>query len=129
MKDLGERGFEFAVAALSLTKKISISQEHRFLLNQFLRAACSIGANITEGRASSSRKEMARYYQISLKSARESVYWLKLIKVVCVQKPPGLDDLLTEVSEIIRILSKSVLSLKVDLAKEEETLYLTLINE
>ena len=125
MKDLAERGFEFAVAALSLTKGISISQDHRFLLNQFLRAACSIGANITEGRASSSRKEMARYYQISLKSSRETIYWLKLIKAVSEQKQNLIEELLNEAVEFTRILSKSVLSLKADMAKEGESIYLT----
>jgi four helix bundle protein len=128
MMDLGERGFEFAVASLALTKKLSISAEHRFLINQFLRAACSIGANITEGRAGSSRKEMARYYQISLKSSRETIYWLKLIKTVSEKKHPELEDLLAEVLEITRILSKSVISLKSEMAKEQETIYQTSSN-
>ena len=128
MKDLAERGFEFSLAALSLPNKLQIAPEHRFLLNQFLRSACSIGANITEGRAGSSRKEMARYYQISLKSSRETIYWLKLLRAVSEKRQAEIDELLAEVSEITRILTKSILSLKSEIAKESPALYKTSTN-
>ena len=123
MMDLGERGFELSLRALSLPKKLSIASDHRFLLNQFLRAVCSIGANVTEGRAGSSRKEMSRYYQIALKSSRETIYWLRLIKAVTENGQSEIESLLAEVSEITRILSSSVIKLKSDMAREEEAMY------
>ncbi|HRZ29331.1 MAG TPA: four helix bundle protein [Candidatus Paceibacterota bacterium] len=39
-----------------------------------LRSATSIGANIIEARASSSKKDFIKFYEIALKSANETIY-------------------------------------------------------
>ncbi|MES2417364.1 MAG: four helix bundle protein [Bacteroidota bacterium] len=45
----------------------------QFLIN-LLRSATSIGANVVEGKAGSSRKDFKNVYNIALKSANETKY-------------------------------------------------------
>ena len=48
--------------------------------DQLLRAVFSIGANIIEAQAASSRKEFANFLRYALKSGKEALYWLDLAK-------------------------------------------------
>jgi four helix bundle protein len=50
------------------------------IIDQLIRSATSIGANLIEARAASSRLEFKRFYEISLKSANETKYWLCLLR-------------------------------------------------
>ncbi len=80
--------------------------------DQLLRAACSIGANMIEAKSSSSKRDFLKFYQIALKSANETKYWLCLLR----DSYPNLADkcviLLKETEEIGNMLGKSVLTLK-----------------
>jgi four helix bundle protein len=46
---------------------------------QFLRAACSIGANIEEAQSAESRADFVHKLGIAQKEARESSYWLRIL--------------------------------------------------
>jgi four helix bundle protein len=50
----------------------------RVIAHQLLRSGTSVGANYAEAQGASSRRDFANYVRHSLKSARESVYWLRL---------------------------------------------------
>ena len=49
---------------------------HAHLRSQLTRAADSIAANIVEGCGAATRKELARYLDVSIKSANETEYHL-----------------------------------------------------
>ena len=49
------------------------------LLKQLLRSGTSIGANIAEGQSTYTKKDFINKLGISLKEARESEYWIKLL--------------------------------------------------
>lgn len=82
------------------------------LVRQLLRSATSIGANVVEAKNSSSRLEFKRFYEIALKSANETLYWLNLLKDGYELNDEKLSFLLREVDELTRILAVSVLKLK-----------------
>jgi four helix bundle protein len=50
------------------------------IVKQLMRSSVSFGANVTEAKNSSSRLEFKRYYEIALKSANESKYWICLLR-------------------------------------------------
>ena len=52
----------------------------RTLANQILRSGTSIGANVEEAQAGQSKADFISKYAIALKEARETKYWLKLVK-------------------------------------------------
>ncbi len=77
-----------------------------------MRSSTSIGANIVEAKSSSSKREFIRYYQIALKSANETKYWLCLLRdSKLVQKTP-VNKILNEAVELSNMLGASVLTMK-----------------
>lgn len=105
--DLKLRSYNFSkdiVKLLENNKKIG-----RILSDQLLRSATSVGANIVEGKCSSSRREFIKYLQISLKSANESLYWLCLIQDT---KKIELNSLIDECQQLAKLLAASLITLK-----------------
>ena len=82
------------------------------IARQLLRSGTSIGANIIEAQASSSRKEFANFLNYSLKSANESKFWLALLRDSGKARTESVNSLLTETKELANILASSILTLK-----------------
>ena len=72
--DLKKRCFLFSLAVIKLTDTLPNKRSAWIIADQLIRAATSIGANLTEARASSSRLEYKKFYEIALKSANECIY-------------------------------------------------------
>jgi four helix bundle protein len=101
-----KKSFEFALGVIELYK-IMIAQKEFVLSKQLLRSGTSVGANVEEAMAGISKKDFAAKMSISSKEARESKYWLRLIKhskIVSVD----VEDLLKQSDELIKILTAIV---------------------
>ena len=114
--DIRERAFAFAVRIVKLCKflekKSSVSKN---LIGQLLDAGTSIGANLEEAKAAQSTADFIHKNSISLKEARESIYWLKLILATetfdeIVRK--GIEALEKESLELAKIIGKIITSTK-----------------
>ncbi|MEM6963472.1 MAG: four helix bundle protein [Bacteroidota bacterium] len=105
-----EKTFEFSLSIIELFK--SLQAEKEFVLSrQLLRSATSIGANINEAISAESKKDFIHKFSISLKEARESEYWLRLLeKSNLTQIEVG--HYLNEVRQIIKIISSIILTSK-----------------
>jgi four helix bundle protein len=75
---IDERTLRFACDVIRFIRTIRYEPGIRRLLEQLVDAAGSIGANRDEATSGSSRKEFIRYNEISLRSAKESVRWLRV---------------------------------------------------
>jgi four helix bundle protein len=84
----------------------------QIIIKQLLRSSTSIGANIIEAQASSSKKDFTNFFNYSLKSANESLYWLGLLRDAKKIRNSRLDYLLNETQELANILGSSILTLK-----------------
>lgn len=83
------------------------------LVHQLMRSATSIGANVSEASGSSSRTEYKRYFEIALKSANESLYWLNLLKDSNEWKQTTqIDELIAECKALGKMLAAAVKKLK-----------------
>ena len=72
-----------------------------------------IGANIIEAQAASSKRDFVRFYEIALKSANETKYWLCLLRDSGVMENiEKVEELLQEAIEISNMLASSLLTLK-----------------
>lgn len=80
--------------------------------DQLMRSATSVGANIIEGKSASSRKDFIKFYEIALKSANETKYWLGLLRDATDADKPAARALLLEAEEISRMLGASIITLK-----------------
>ena len=84
-------------------------EQNEFILSkQVVRSGTSIGANVEEATAGQSRKDFISKMAISSKEARETNYWLRLLRYS--QLCEGIDyiDLIKESEEIIKILTSIV---------------------
>jgi len=94
----------FKLAILGVKLFIQMKQQKEFVLSQqFLKSVTSIGANIHEALEAESRKDFIHKLSISLKEARETEYWIQLIKqtnLVEIQ----VDDFYTELSSVTAML-------------------------
>jgi len=76
---IAEKSFQFSLKAIALSRKL-IERKEYILSKQFLKSATSIGANIQEATAAISKRDFTSKMSIASKEARESLYWLLLIK-------------------------------------------------
>ena len=110
--DLGERCYKFSLNILALSDTLSNKNSSHIISNQLIRSATSIGANLIEAKSSSSRIEFKKYYQIALRSANETKYWLGLLKDSRSADLSMTDKLLNETSELAKMLAAGVIKLK-----------------
>lgn len=110
-QEFKRRCFNFSLSVLKLGEKLREKRANWILLDQLIRSATSIGANIVEGGNSTSKKEFINYFQIALKSASETLYWLALLKEINANKEE-IDNLIQECSEIKKMISTIILNTK-----------------
>jgi len=105
---ISEKSFQFSLKIIGLYK-ILVAQKEFVISKQLLRSATSIGANVEEASAASSKKDFAYKMSISSREARESKYWLRLLNESDLVEVE-LNEYLLDVEELIRILTAIVKS-------------------
>lgn len=110
--DLKERCLRFSLDVIRFVSSLKVERAFASLLDQLVRSATSIGANVTEARAASSRRDFVRFYEYALKSGNETIYWLRLILDGLGANKDTVETLTDEVTQISRIIAASVLKLK-----------------
>ncbi|MEO8759246.1 MAG: four helix bundle protein [Bacteroidia bacterium] len=103
---------EFSISIVKLTKELERNSVPFSIINQVLRSGTSIGANVHEGKSSSSERELIRYLSIALKSANETEYWLKIIKEAYSFSSEKLNECEKELSEIQKVIATIIIKLK-----------------
>lgn len=101
-----ERSFQFSLRIIKLVKDLRENNEYIFA-NQLLRSSTSIGANVAEAGAGQSKKDFISKMAIASKEARETRYWLRLIKEANLSHLE-VSEYLNEIDQIIKILTKIV---------------------
>jgi len=110
--DVKIRAYHFSLKIIKFVNELPDKRAFWSIGDQLLRSATSIGANMIEAQSSSSRKEFIKYYEISLKSANETKYWLCLLRDSYPDLKTKCTELLNELTEICNMLGSSVLTLK-----------------
>ena len=105
--DLVSRCEDFAVELRTFFKKIQIPYPYANDLKQLIRASGSIGANYIEANDSLGFKDFIFRLRIARKEAKESAYWLRIIKRSQVDEPK-VDRLIDEAEQLTKILSSII---------------------
>lgn len=77
--EIHDRIFSFVVGGLSIVRYIPKTIESRIIVEQFVRALTSVGANDNEADGVSSKKDFIHVYTIVRKELKETRYWLRII--------------------------------------------------
>ena len=106
------RAYKFSIKIIKFVSKFPNKRIFWIISDQLIRAATSIGANIIEAQAASSKKDFIKFYEIALKSANETKYWLGLLRDTTNINKKEINEFLKETEEIAKILGASLLTLK-----------------
>ena len=103
-----EKSYAFALSIIRLY--VELQQQREFVLSrQLLRSGTSIGANVEEAIAAQSRADFLSKMCIASKEARESHYWLRLLRDSQLVQA-DVTEQLNQSAELIRILTAIVKS-------------------
>ncbi|MFA6402949.1 MAG: four helix bundle protein [Salinivirgaceae bacterium] len=96
--------FQFAVRIIKLYKYLVEEKKEFVLSKQILKAGTSIGANTEEAIGGYSKKDFTAKLGIAYKEARETNYWLRLLKETEYISESEFQSLITDCEEILKIL-------------------------
>ena len=111
-EEFEKRLVKFSINIIKLSQNLSEKNKAYSMADQLLRAGTSIGANIIEAKASESRRDYIHYFQIALKSANETKYWLYLIQKTYVDSEKESIKLRQEAIEISKIIATGIRTMK-----------------
>jgi len=110
-RDIKERTFAFALEIVRLCRTLDGKRGiARTLGRQLLGSGTSIGANVEEAQAGQSQADFISKYNIALKEARETIYWLHLLDASEECSDGACKTLLQEAEEITRIIGSIIVN-------------------
>ena len=108
--NIRHRSFFFAKDVILFVKDVKYNKVFYSMFDQLVRSATSIGANLVEGKAGSTKKDCKNFYSIALKSAKETKYWFCLIRDTMEVDRIRIEDMLKEADEISKIIATIVVN-------------------
>lgn len=107
--NIRHRCFYFSREIILFVKGCNYKYVFSSLFDQLVRSATSIGANLVEGKAGSSKRDWRKFQVIALKSANEAKYWLCLIRDTMEVDKAKVSELLIEAEEISNIIASIII--------------------
>ncbi|MFA6571053.1 MAG: four helix bundle protein [Bacteroidota bacterium] len=107
-----EKSYNFAIRIINLYKFLTNEKKEYVVSKQILKSGTSIGANINESQSAESKMDFVHKLSISAKEARETDYWLKLLKDTNFIDIKMFDSISKDCKEILRIINSIILTSK-----------------
>ena len=117
-----EKSFRFAVDIVAYARRHQNDRINLVLTRQLLRSGTSIGANIEEALGGQSRKDFIAKLAIAAKEARETGYWLRLIRETQPHHNQELTYLLTACDALKSMLNSIILTTRSTLVTQHADL-------
>jgi four helix bundle protein len=99
------KSYAFAVRIVRLYQHLSVQKKEYVLSKQVLRCGTSIGANVEEAIGGQSRADFVSKMSIAYKEARETSYWLRLLKDTDYLTASQFNNIHAEAEELCRIIA------------------------
>ncbi len=109
---LKELSYKFALSIVILCRRLQIQDKEYIISKQLAKSGTSIGANIEEAAGAQSTNDFIAKFHIALKEAKESHYWLRLLKDSALMEQEKFDELSSNLNHIINLLTKSLKTAK-----------------
>ena len=107
-----EKSYIFAIRIVRLYKYLIKQQKEFVLAKQILRSGTSIGANIEEAIGGQSKKDFLSKLSIAYKEARETNYWLRILKDSGYLKLKEFESIFFDLEEIQKLLTTIIKTTK-----------------
>ena len=109
---LRDKAKQFAKDVVFLCREIKSSHKEAVLVNQLLRSATSIGANLHEAQYAQGTKDFISKLEIAQKECYETEYWLELLFETGCMTEDVYRDVQNECGAIRRMLISSLKTIK-----------------
>ena len=113
--DLVGRLTVYSASVLRLLTPLPEGIDIKAVRNQLSRSATSVAANYMEAQIASSKADFTNKLHIASKELWETIYWLKMLEMICPEESTiqsRLKTLLDESDELRRILASCILTAK-----------------
>lgn len=111
--ELKKRAYLYAVSIIKLIEELDTKNlASSIIAKQLLRSATSVGANIIEAQAASSKRDFTNFLNYALKSVNESKFWICLLRDGGKLTAERVSGVLKETVELGNILAKSIMTLR-----------------
>jgi len=110
------KSYKFAVRIVNLYLYLTKEKKEYELSKQLLRSGTSIGANVEEAAGGYSQKDFLFKMTVPYKEARETKYWLRLLRDTNLISENMFESFVNDCEELLRIIGKIQITLK----KKEE---------
>ena len=107
-----EKSYKFSLRIVKLYLHLWEQKNEYNLSKQVLDSGTSIGANIEEGIGGSSRKDFKAKFDIAYKEARETNYWLRLLRDSQILETNLANSLIIDCEELLKIITAILNTLK-----------------
>ena len=98
------KSYAFSVRIIKACKPLIENKREYVMSRQLLKAGTSIGANVEEAIGGQSKKDFFAKMNIAYKEARESKYWLRLLRDTEYLDAAVAESLLGDVDELLRLI-------------------------
>ena len=106
--ELRERSKTLALKVIAVCDEVDTKKGRSVLVNQIIRSATSIGANIHEANYASSKPDFINKFHIALKECCETEYWIEMLAGSNTIDDNTAKELLRDCGIIRRMLVKSI---------------------
>jgi len=103
-----DKSYKFALKVISTCRILSEEKKEFVLSRQLLKSGTSIGANVEEAIGGQSKKDFVAKLSIAYKEARETKYWLRLLRDSNLMTKEDAYSMLVEVEELLRIIGSII---------------------
>ncbi|GHV35611.1 hypothetical protein FACS1894178_5570 [Bacteroidia bacterium] len=117
---LKDKSITLAIEIVNLCKILNNEKKEYVLSKQLLRAGTSIGANVHEAQCAESPADFVHKLSISQKECNETDFWLELLFRTQYISEEQYKVLMADVKYLINILSKSIITVKNKINKNEK---------
>ena len=109
---VASKSFAFSVRIVKAYKQLGRVKSEFVLSKQLLRSGTSIGANVEEAIGGYSKADFAAKMGIAYKEARETAYWIRLLKATEYLSEAEAFSLLKDADELLRITGAILIATK-----------------
>jgi four helix bundle protein len=100
-----KKSYLFAVRIVKLNKYLVNEKKEFVLSKQVLKSGTSIGANVEEAIGGQSKPDFFFKMTIAYKEARETHYWLRLLRDTDYLDENSADSLIKDIEELLKIIT------------------------
>ena len=109
------KSYRFALRIVKLYTFLSEKKKEFVLSKQVLKSGTSIGANVEEALGAQSKADFICKLAIAYKEARETNYWIRILRDSKYITEKQATSILTDIDEILKIIAKIQITLKKNL--------------